>query len=289
MQNFLRDTLKNTPILRNLAYAYLARNERHVLAMLKKTPHHQARQVYETLRQLNREFSHLDQGWPSRIESERDRLLGREDILVDGSLGEGGISDEGETIRSACESSKPLYPALLLYLLIREFNPTAVLELGTNVGISSAYIAAALKTNDRGGIVTTLEASPYRQKLAIEVHRNLALDNVTYVLGLFTDTLDSTLQNLGLVDFVFIDGHHQYKPTIDYFNRIWKFSRAGAIFLFDDIRWSRGMKQAWSEIKTDERLGLVVDLHSMGICVGAENRNSGRYVLPPMRIFRERR
>ena len=49
------------------------------------------------------------------------------------------------------------------------FAPAAVIELGTNVGISSAYIAAGLKD----GILTTLESSAHRLRLAQDLHGDL--------------------------------------------------------------------------------------------------------------------
>ena len=72
-----------------------------------------------------------------------------------------------------CDVSKGRRFATFLYLLAREFKPQLALELGTNVGISSAYQAAALKLNGRGKLVT-LESSPYRLRLAKSYMRNWA-------------------------------------------------------------------------------------------------------------------
>ena len=99
--------------------------------------------------------------------------------------------------------------------------------------------------------MVTLDASAYRQRLAKEIHANLGLDNISYVTGLFTDTLQPTLTDMGTVDLAFIDGHHQYQPTLDYLEEILKFSTPDTVFVFDDIRWSEGMKQAWDEIRAD--------------------------------------
>jgi predicted O-methyltransferase YrrM len=181
--------------------------------------------------------------------------------------------------------SKRPQPALLLFLLIRAIQPLHVIELGTNVGISSAYIAAALKANGQNGRMTTLDASPYRQHLAREIHRNLGIDNISYVRGLFTDTLTSTLADIGSIDFAFIDGHHQYQPTLDYFETILPYSTPDSVFVFDDIRWSDGMKKAWSQIQSDDRLGLIVDLSSVGICPRRQPELSQRFVLDPVYAF----
>ena len=54
------------------------------------------------------------------------------------------------------------------------------------------------------------------------------------------------------------------QPTLDYFDRIWKSSAEGAVFVFDDIRWSIGMERAWNRLKVDPRLAIVVDLSAGG-------------------------
>jgi predicted O-methyltransferase YrrM len=50
---------------------------------------------------------------------------------------------------------------------------------------------------------------------------------------------------------VFIDGHHQYQPTLDYFEMIYPKCNKNEIIIFDDILWSTGMRRAWEELKQD--------------------------------------
>ena len=185
--------------------------------------------------------------------------------LIDGSEPEPGLYDEGQTIAAATKVSKSPRGGLLLYELIHEFKPQLVVELGTNVGISAAYQAAALNDNANGGRLVTLEASPYRLRLARSLHATLGLENVSYVQGLFSETLEAALAEHGQVDLAYIDGHHQYQPTLDYFDALWRSSRDAAIFVFDDIRWSEGMLRAWTRLRADPRLDLTVDLGSMGL------------------------
>ncbi len=70
-------------------------------------------------------------------------------------------------------------------------------------------------------------------------------------------------------EFTFIDGHHRYQPTIDYFNRVWQRSADGAVFVFDDIRWSAEMRLAWSELKTGPWTRASIDLGGVGAIVSA--------------------
>jgi predicted O-methyltransferase YrrM len=204
---------------------------------------------------------HQDDARIPRIEAARAHMRRDQSPLVDGSLGPGGPHDRTETVSSACGRSKAAHRALLLYNLVAAFRPRRILELGTNVGISAAYLRAA----QREGSLTTMEASPYRLRLARRLHEALDLDNIDYVEGLFADTLDATLDKAGPIDMAFIDGHHQYRPTLDYFEAIRRKAAPSCVFIFDDVRWSAGMEQAWDELQKDGRLALTADLKWIGI------------------------
>lgn len=241
--------------------------------------------IVDAVSSLHAGVSAPEDGWRRVIEAERQRLLARRAPLVDGSLGEGGLYDAGQSVRDACLVSKPAEQATLLMLLTRCLRPARVLELGTNVGISSAYIAAGLRLGGGTGKLWTLDASRYRQGIAREMHQRAHLgDLVSYVPGLFADTLRPTLRAIGAVDLVFIDGHHQYQPTLDYFAAILPFATQDTMFVFDDIRWSDGMLKAWKEIREDEQLGLVVDVQSMGICV-PRSGGATHHVTGPLTLF----
>ena len=200
----------------------------------------------------------------------RELLLLHNTPLVDGTLGEGLPWDRDVSVADACRSSKWPRASLLLYLLMREFRPLRVFELGTNVGISSAYLATALKRNGDGGMLVTLEGSSYRLKLAKQLHAKLDLRNVTYVQDLFTQALiEKTLLEFGPVDFAFIDGDHEYQSTVDCFELVCEHSTENAVLVFDDIAWSDGMKRAWRKMSRDRRVLFALDLRTMGICVTA--------------------
>lgn len=194
------------------------------------------------------------------IEKQRAKLLENDSLIVDGSLGPGGPYDEGATIANICRTStSSASTARYLYSLAAEYGANTVLELGTNLGISAAYLAAA------GGRVTTLEASAYRIRIAKNLHAAVGLDNIEYVHGLFSETLDETLKGLPPIDLAFIDGHHQHRPTIDYYETIRPHASEGCVFIFDDIRWSDGMKRAWAELKP--RFTATAEVAGMGVAV----------------------
>jgi predicted O-methyltransferase YrrM len=217
------------------------------------------------------------------IEQQRRAWLESDDALVSGSLGGGREWDAGVTLRRACAASKDPVPASLLFLLVEEFRPRRVLELGTNVGVSSGYLAVALDRNRDRGSLYTLEASPYRMRYAKELHQSLGLNNIVYREGLFDDTLGSVLDDMEMVDMAFVDGHYRLEPTLRYFNRIKAHLAPHAVVVFDDIRISDEMRRAWREIQHDQRVTLAVDLYAIGVCVvGVAPRPAHRMVTPPI-------
>jgi len=279
MRKWFKKSLFIRPMLKKVIYFTLGRL---ILEQLGKTSYPQGKILKKTFDRLRTDLPPFEKDCLTGIEQERKRLLSQTKLLVDGSSGSGGLYDKKVTIKQACEVSKQFKDALMLYLLTRVAEPRNVIELGTNVGISSSFIGMALKMNNQKGRLITLESSPYRLNLAKEVHRNVGLYNITYVEGLFADTLSSALRRLGSVDLAFVDGHHQYRPTLDYFEKILEYAAPDAMFVFDDIRWSSGMKKAWSKLRDDKRLGLIVDLYSIGICVKSQKRSSRRFIFPPL-------
>jgi hypothetical protein len=85
-------------------------------------------------------------------------------------------------------ASKPPYWCRLLFHLIRGWRPSTCIEMGTAVGISAAYQAAALKLNGSGRL-TTLEGAEGLAAVARRNFRNLGLDTVEVRIGRFQDTL----------------------------------------------------------------------------------------------------
>ena len=220
-----------------------------------------------------------DKVWIDRIESLRGELNSStaEISIVDYGAGTPDIdlTDEAKrrgrvvtrVIGDVCRrDSKPYFWSFLLFKLVREFRPLVCLELGTSLGISASYQAAAMKLNQQGKIVT-LEGAESLAALAQEHFRTLGIDNTDVVVGRFQDTLRNVLDEHGPVDHVFIDGHHDEKATVAYFRQISSFLSERAVLVFDDISWSDGMRRAWRAIEGDRRVKVSVDLRTVGICV----------------------
>ncbi len=174
--------------------------------------------------------------------------------------------------RLALEASKAERWGRVLLALTRELAPAQSLELGTCVGISTAYQAAGLELAGGTGTVVTLEGDPGRSRLAVQNLERLGLGaRADARPGRFGDTLDPLLAEVTGLGFAFVDGNHNLRPTLNYFERIGARMTRPGVILFDDITWSEGMWEAWSRISADERVAVAINLHGLGLCVLAED------------------
>jgi predicted O-methyltransferase YrrM len=182
----------------------------------------------------------------ARIEQRRQELLAdRAEIdLVDFGAKKDGSESTRNSKSSVADAAKPSKPAIwasFLHHLAEITGAKSALELGTCVGISGSYIASAT------GRLTSLEGDPERSRLSRETFKKTGIAHAEVITGPFDETLPRALRN-GPFDFVFIDGHHDGPATIRYFEQIRPHLTKNAIVIFDDIRWSEGMKRAWLDV-----------------------------------------
>jgi len=161
----------------------------------------------------------------------------------------------------AKSSLKPAKYGQLLFRIVDHYAPEFLLELGTSLGITSAYLAMA----NPSAILTTMEGAGSIASVAKENFQKLGVKNIRVIEGNFDHTLPVWLESRPQVDFAFIDGNHRYKPTVDYFRRILEHTHEYSILIFDDIHWSREMEKAWNEIKLDASVTLSIDLFFIGL------------------------
>ncbi|MDC0339300.1 class I SAM-dependent methyltransferase [Flavobacteriales bacterium] len=157
-------------------------------------------------------------------------------------------------------AQKPKY-SQLLFKLVNYYQSKTILELGTSLGLTTAYLAKARKKAK----IHTLEGSPEICKAAKNTFKSLLVKNVQLVQGNFNDILPEALSQIVVLDFAFFDGNHEKKPTLDYFNQCLEKANEHSVFVFDDIHWSDEMTEAWEEIKNHPKVTLTVDIFQFGI------------------------
>ena len=220
---------------------------------------------------LERSASKEEQAWVDRIESLRKQLSESTDKVkviewgIHKDMPPGSTVDRDVSQVCKAAATPPLW-GMLMFALVRQFKPSVCLEMGTSLGISAAYQGAALTLNGKGKLVT-MEGAPGLAELAAKNWRQLGISCVEVVPGRFQETLPPTLDQLGSIDFAFIDGHHEEKATLDYFEQILPYLSNNAVVVFDDIAWSAGMRAAWSGITSNSNVRTSLDLSKAGICL----------------------
>jgi len=199
-----------------------------------------------------------------KVEGLRKKIIQDRSILTIEDYGAGSSSHRtnqrsvGAIAKRALKSKKY---GQLLYRMVRHYQPDTIIELGTSLGITTAYLAMA----NPAATIITLEGASSIADIAKEHFKNLDLENINLVGGNFDYTLPTVLYPLRRVDLAFIDGNHRREPTENYFHWLLEKSDSRSIFIFDDIHWSREMEQAWNGIKMHPSVQCSVDLFFLGI------------------------
>lgn len=125
--------------------------------------------------------------------------------IMAGRPGDRGWPTPQEHADAVAEVYMPISAAggQLLYNLVRAIRPATVVEFGMSFGISTLYLAAAVRDNGTGRVVTT-ELSEAKIAAARRTFSGTGLEDVVTVLE--GDARD-TLGRLGVpADFVLLDG-----------------------------------------------------------------------------------
>ncbi len=197
------------------------------------------------------------------VENIRRQLLARGDVIAVTDLGAGSTvnsSGKRKVADIARNSAKAGKWGKLLFRLSKHFRPETMIELGTSLGIGSLYQSLG---NPQGKL-TTFEGCPNTAAIAQQQFQQANI-NSDIIEGNFDDMLPAYLSSIEKLDWAFIDGNHRKEPTICYFGQCLEKCHSDSILLFDDIYWSRGMAEAWGNIRQHPRVTVTLDLFQLGI------------------------
>ena len=194
--------------------------------------------------------------WPE-IEQERSRLLHDQNDVPPLDLGAGSQSKARTVAEIAQNALKRPRHARALAGLARHLDAVGVLELGTCLGITTAYLGK------HAASVTTIEGNPALAKHSEDVWQRLNVQNVTSIVGNFDDVLPSLPPQQ--YDLVFIDGNHRGSALLQYVNELAPYLTEKGVIVCDDIHWSLDMESAWDELIQENRWSLRVDFYEWGL------------------------
>ena len=203
------------------------------------------------------------------IERRRESLRHSNEILNVVDFGSSG-SPEGKHIqRKVCDIAQThlesnrvgqLLFRLADYLGKEKRKRLNIIELGTSLGITTAYLASASSRNN----IVTLEGSGAVAEVAKRQWKMLGIYNINCVVGRIEDTLKKSVGNEPL-DLVFVDANHTYRATKEYADYLLPRMDEKGILVVDDIHHSEEMERAWEELKNDVRVTTSMDLWYVGL------------------------
>ena len=124
--------------------------------------------------------------------------------------------------------------ASLLYMLTRATSSRSVIEFGTSFGISTLHIAAALRDNGGGRVIT----SEFEPSKAAKARENFAAAGLAEVIELREgDALQTLATDLPeSVDLLLLDGAKVLYPAV--LDLVESRLRPGALIVADNADWS---------------------------------------------------
>ena len=140
-----------------------------------------------------------------------------------------------------------------------EFRGLTIVELGTSLGVTTAYMAAM----DSRNRVVTFEGCEAVANIAKENWKALNINNIECIVGEID--VEELVGDVERLDVAFIDANHTYVSTCEYFDILAGIVHEKSVIVVDDIHYTEEMEKAWKAICVDERVTSTIDLYQMGL------------------------
>lgn len=162
----------------------------------------------------------------------------------------------GHAVRKACSDEKK---GAFLYRWSHRFQPKFTLELGTHVGLGSAYLLEGCPETQ----LYTIEGDPFLYQKSLDWLKQYG-NRVHSFNGAFDVVLKDVLP-MHRWDLVVIDGHHEGEALLRYLHSILPHLNDDAWVIMDDVHWSPDMSAAWNEVVESSQSRLTLDFFQFGV------------------------
>lgn len=209
--------------------------------------------------------------WRRRLTRSRDVIM-TQDKGAGSKVHRGGQRTVGHMVSRSGSSHKY---GRMLYRLVQWMKPATVLEFGTGIGISTAYLAKAAK----GFTICSVDSDPAKLEVARKSLEQAGILNVNLMNNDFSAVIPDLLEAAKYPVLVHLDGDHREDKTLKYFQMVKNGISGYAILVIDDIRWSGGMENAWKIIQKDPDVNFSIDLFFMGIVIFKKGTGPQKFVI----------
>lgn len=149
----------------------------------------------------------------------------------------------------------------LYFKLVNFSNSQFIVELGTSIGLNTLYLSRA----NSASTIYTLEGCSALATFSKQLFEEQNAKNIYLINDTFEKAFPKLLSEIPKLDFLYVDGNHNYQSTLNYFKMGLEKRHNHSVFVFDDINWNTEMQKAWEEIKKHPEVTLSIDLFYAGI------------------------
>jgi len=167
--------------------------------------------------------------------------------------------------------------AELLFRIMNYFQPESILEIGTSLGLATIALSLGNKKSE----IITLEGCPQTMSIAKNQCQLQNLNNVEFVNTKFEDFLTTDNRQPTTYNFIYFDGNHSKKATLDYFELLLPTISNNSVWIFDDIHWSKDMEEAWEMIKNHPKVTVTIDTFQWGIVFFRKEQEKEHFIINP--------
>ncbi|MCK5367796.1 MAG: class I SAM-dependent methyltransferase [Cyclobacteriaceae bacterium] len=199
------------------------------------------------------------------IESIRKMLLKDHSIVGGQDFGAGTRIQKSSNKRTVASIAKygisSRKDCIFLSELIKLFQPETCIELGTSLGIETAYLAKSVSIKS----LYSFEGNEPLVLKAGQLMRQLDCGHAHIIQGDIDLELPRQLEKIGKLDLAIIDANHTKNAVLRYFSLLKGKMSPNGIIIIDDIRWSVGMYKAWKNIVREECVSLSIEFLNKGV------------------------
>lgn len=177
---------------------------------------------------------------------------------LDFGTGDARIRKVSQIAQTSLSSPRKLR---LLYRIIHTYKCKNILELGTSLGISTAYMASP----SHHLRCVSIEGNKQLASMAVDNLAQLGINNVSVIQSNIDACLDGVLEDFDTLDFVFIDANHRSQALNNYVEKCIKKTNEHSILVIDDINWSEDMHKAWKHLQSHPAVTSTISTYHFGI------------------------
>ncbi len=163
----------------------------------------------------------------------------------------------------------------MLFRIVQYFQPKSILEIGTSLGLATVALALGNKMAN----IISLEGCPNTLMESKLQFQKFNLNSVDFVNTEFSSYFKTSNQQPTTNNFIYFDGNHSQKATLDYFELLLPTISNDSVWIFDDIHWSSDMENAWEMIKNHPKVTVTIDTFQWGIVFFRPEQHKEHFVI----------